>query len=404
MTYSHPQARHDLESLAPLSPTRKAQLELHLAACPTCRAYHEEFLALDTALGELLTGNLPPVTYTPAENQAFSTEIQHAAHAFRPLFAIPEWLNSLAWGTALALLMAGMAWILSNTRLEEKPPVEQPPSLTLALNAPPGEALTLPGNGSPANQIAFSPDGTHLAAAYDDGHVTLYQTADQTIALTLDADPQGVNSLLYAPNGLLFTLGKNNGTLKVWQPADGTLIQTLSGLKGNPQRIGLSLTGGIQFLRQPNQLLLNTAPTVKIPWALTRGQTTTPIILPALAGEVTATTLSPDGIILATGSKSGSIYFWQITLENGQRVGVPLRALKGHTAPLTALAFHPSGDWLVSAASDGTVSVWRVDDGKRLYTLLNAGSTPLSLAFSSDGSALAASREDGMVYLWRAGE
>lgn len=402
MTYSHAQARHDIESLAPLNSTRRGLLETHLAACPDCRAYHEEFLTLDKSLGELFTNQLPAVEYTPAENQAFSAEIKHASRAFRPLITIPDWLNSLAWGTALALVMAGMAWILSNTRLEEKPPIEQPPSLTLALNAPPGEGLTLPGNGSPANQVAFSPDGSHLAAAYDDGRVIVYQTSDQAIALTLDADSLGVSSLLYAPNSLLFTLGKGNGTLKVWQPTDGTLLQTLTGLDGNPQRVGLSTTGSIQFLRQPNELLLATAPTVKIPWALTRGQTATPIVLPALAGEVVATTLSPDGNILVTGSKSGSIYFWQITIENGQRVGVPLRVLKGHTAPLTTVAFHPSGAWLVSAATDGTVYVWRVDDGKLLYTLLDAGSTTLSLAFSSDGASLAASRKDGTVYLWRA--
>lgn len=404
MTYSHAQARHDLASLAPLTPSRQAQLNAHLAACFTCRAYQEEFLALDQSLEGLFTAHVPTIEYTSTENQAFAADVKTAARALRPIFQIPQWLNSLAWGAALALVMAGMAWLLANTRFEEKPPAEQPASLTLTFDSPPSEPFTFPGEGFPANQVAISPDGSILAAAYDNGQVRLYQTADQQITLTLDADPQGVSSLLFTPNGLLFTLGKGNGTLKVWQPASGTLLQTLTGLSGNPQRVGISLAGGIQFLRRPNELLLTTAPVVKIPWARSRGQPGTPIILPALAGEVTATTLSPDGSLLATGSQSGSIYFWQVTVENGQRVGTPLRALKGHSAPLTTLAFHPSGDWLVSAATDGTIYVWRVNDGKQLFPLLNAGSNTISLAFSPDGSALAASRKDGTVYLWRANE
>lgn len=403
LRYTHAHARRDLEMHADghLPAARQSALETHLAACPDCRAYQEEYLTLEKSLGQSLNDlfqtHLPPIEYTPAENQTFAAEVKETAHALRPL-QIPQWLNSLAWATGLALIMAGMAWILSNTRLEDRPPLEESPALTLSLHAPPGEQFTLPGNGTPANEVAFSPDGTLLATAYDDGHVTLYQTADQQLSLTFTADPQGINSLTFAPNGLLLTLGKNNGTLHVWQ-TDGTPLQTLTDLPGNPQRVGISATGEIQFLRRPNELL----PTVQPAWRTPRGEPT-PILLPPLAGEVVATTLSPDGTLLVTGSKTGSIYFWQITVEDGQRVGTPLRVLKGHTAPLTALAFHPSGEWLVSASQDGMIYVWRVEDGKQLYTLLDTPSIPLSLAFSPDGSALAASLENGLVYLWRGGE
>ncbi len=398
--YSHAQARRDIEMQADnrLPASRQPALEDHLATCPDCRAYRQEFLTLEKSLSDLFH-TLPTVEYTPAENQAFAAEVKNTAAALRPRWQLPQWLNSLAWGTALALLMVGMAWLLSNTRLEDQPPIEDAPALTLSLEAPPGKQFTFPGNGAPANQVAFSPDGTLLAAAYDDGYVSLYKTTDQQLALTFDADPQGVSSLTFTSSGRLLTLGKNNATLSIWK-SDGTHLQTLTDISGNPQRVGISAAGTIQFLRHPNEFIA----TAQSPWLTPRGQKITPIILPPLAGEVVDATLSPDGNILATGSKSGSIYFWQITVENGQRVGTPLRVLKGHDGPITALAFHPSGTWLVSASSDGTIYVWTVENGNQLYTLLDTASAPLSLAFAPDGASLAASLQNGTVYLWRAGQ
>lgn len=399
--YTHAQARRDVEMQADnrLPASRHPALEDHLATCPDCRAYRQEFLTLEKSLGDLFHTTLPPIEYTPAENQAFAAEVKNTATALRPPWQVPQWLNSLAWGTALTLLMAGMAWILSNTRLEDQPPIEDAPALTLSLSAPPGEQFTFPGNGTPANEVAFSLDSTLLAAAYDDGQISLYQTADQHLTLTFPADPQGVRSLTFASGGRLLTLGKNNATLNIWT-SDGTHLQTLTDISGNPQRVGISANSTIQFLRHPNEFIA----TAQSPWLTPYGQKATPIILPALAGEVVAATLSPDGNLLATGSKSGSIYFWQITVENGQRVGTPLRVLKGHDGPITALAFHPSGTWLVSASSDGTLYVWNVENGSQLYTLLETSSAPLSLAFAPDGSSLAASLQNGTVYLWRAGE
>ncbi|GAB4579968.1 MAG: hypothetical protein Fur0022_27070 [Anaerolineales bacterium] len=394
--YSHAQARRDIELQADglLPSARQAHLETHLAACPDCRTYQQALFTLEKSLGELFQTHLPSVEYTHSENQVFAADVKASAHALRPLLQIPQWFNSLAWGVTLTLLMAGMAWVLANTRLEDRPP-DTSLSLAITLDTPPGTYSTIPGD-APVNQVAFSPDSQLLGAAYNNGQVILWQTATQETYLTLEADPQRVSSLTFSSRDRLFTLG--NGTLKVWQA--GQLLQTITDIPGNPYRVGISATGAIQFLRHPNEFFLQTATS---PWITPRGQAATPIILPTLAGEVVTASLSPDGNILATGSTSGNLYFWQISLENGQRQGTPLRMFKGHTAPITALVFHPHGDWIVSAAADG-VFVWQASDGKLLYRLLEGESGVVSLAFAPNGSALAAALESGMIYLWLAEE
>ena len=403
--YSHTQARLDIEMDLDglLSPGQQEILHTHLLTCVECRAYYEEFISLEKTLGEIFKASLPEVEYSRAETQQFSREVK-ARYARRPHFNSLQWANSLAWVGAVALMMVGLAWILSNTRLENIPPIESPPSVALSLETPPGIRLTLPGNGQPVNQVAYSTDDRLLAAATDNGQVILWQVADGAQWLTINTGQPGVSSVIFSGGVHLLVLGKENGVLQVWQVSTGQLLQTISNIPGKPHLMGLSATGEIQFLRQPNEFIINTAPSVKVPWATRRGIALTPIILPGLAGEVVTASVSPDGNILATGSKSGVIHFWQITVKNGKREGTLLFALQGHTGPITNLAFQPDGQYLASASEDGTLRVWRVTDGVALYTLTEQTSSIQSIAFSPNGSSLAAALKDGTVYLWMAEE
>lgn len=40
-----------------------------------------------------------------------------------------------------------------------------------------------------------------------------------------------------------------------------------------------------------------------------------------------------------------------------------------HTAPVTSLSFHPSGNWLLSSSADGTLKILDILEGRLCYTL-----------------------------------
>jgi WD40 repeat protein len=89
-------------------------------------------------------------------------------------------------------------------------------------------------------------------------------------------------------------------------------------------------------------------------WLVDRG--TGELLVPPLhqGDGVSGATFSPDGKIIATGGKGGSLMLWDAA--TGRRLGPALQ----HPAEVTAAAFHPSGTWLATGCVDGIIRFWDV--------------------------------------------
>jgi len=115
----------------------------------------------------------------------------------------------------------------------------------------------------------------------------------------------------------------------------------------------------------------------------------------AVTSEIYDASPSPDGKLVAAGTKNGAIHLWD-TQNNWT-----MRSLSGHDGPVVRVAFAPDALTLFSAGDDGTVRVWEIESGQA--EKLSAGNKALNdLALSADGSTLAAIGEDGLVQVWNA--
>ena len=75
--------------------------------------------------------------------------------------------------------------------------------------------------------------------------------------------------------------------------------------------------------------------------------------------------------------------------------------LSGHQASLQALAFSPDGRLLATGSKDTTVKIWEVATGRELQTLFGAAGEVTSVAFSRpDGAHLAVASGDGVVRVY----
>lgn len=72
--------------------------------------------------------------------------------------------------------------------------------------------------------------------------------------------------------------------------------------------------------------------------------------------------------------------------------------LEGHDGPVNAFAVTPRGDYIATASADGTVRLWRTEDGQCLRTFTEHEAAAVThVVISDDGSILASGAEDGTV-------
>jgi len=112
---------------------------------------------------------------------------------------------------------------------------------------------------------------------------------------------------------------------------------------------------------------------------------------------ISSVRFSPDGASVATGSWSSMVQVWPVA-------GGTAATLRGHTAQVDAVAWHPSATLkeqtlqLASCGRDGKVILW--DGAKSVGELPNAGGRVADLAFHPCGKLLALAVEDHSWRLW----
>jgi WD40 repeat protein len=113
-------------------------------------------------------------------------------------------------------------------------------------------------------------------------------------------------------------------------------------------------------------------------------------------GEVTDAAFSPDGQILASGGQDSTVILWDVATRR------PLApTLKGHSDKIESVAFSPDGQMLASGGQDATIILWDVATHQPLgLPLTGHGRTVSSVAFSRDGKTLASGSHDGTIMLW----
>jgi WD40 repeat protein len=88
--------------------------------------------------------------------------------------------------------------------------------------------LTLKESGTVANWgVAFSPDGTHVAAASYDDQLRIWEV-DGTLRQAIKADSRGLTRVAFSPDGQTIATGGLDATIKLWN-LDGSLQNTLVG-------------------------------------------------------------------------------------------------------------------------------------------------------------------------------
>jgi WD40 repeat protein/serine/threonine protein kinase len=114
-------------------------------------------------------------------------------------------------------------------------------------------------------------------------------------------------------------------------------------------------------------------------------------------GGITAVAFAPDGQRLVTGGTDGTARVWDAA------TGRQLFCLSDHRSRITAVAFAPDGQWLVTGSTDGTARVWDAAAGRKIRVLQGKNTGPVwAVAVSPDGKRVVTGSEDGKARVWDA--
>ncbi len=241
---------------------------------------------------------------------------------------------------------------------------------------------------------AYSPDGTRLATASNEGREVFVHDATSSglfgKIIVKVHHPGHVRALGFSPDGNSLVTGSEDKAARLWDVATGKpqgeplkhSVPVYAVAFGAGGRV--VVTGGHDQATRKGEIKL---------WdAATREPLGQPL---EGVGPLRAIALSPDGKVVVTGDRDGLARRWDVA---GRRELTP--PLK-HADEVVAVVFSPDGKRVLTASQDRTARLWDVETGKPAGPPLRHHGPVLSVAFSPDGKR-AITASDLAAYLWEA--
>jgi WD40 repeat protein len=265
-----------------------------------------------------------------------------------------------------------------------------------------GERVTYRAGGGPVRAVAFSPDGSRVAAAGNDRAVWVWDAASGKELRTLPGHADWVTALAFSPDGRLLASAGADRVVKLWDAASGRLRATLRGHSVPVSALAFSpdgktlASGGARVVPSsfdPASRFGGTGPgEVKLWDVAAAKEAGTPA---GPTAGVFCLAFAPDGNTVAAACQDQVVRLWDV--DTGKQREVPFR---GHEGPVFAVAFAPQGKLLATAGADQAVRLWDLTTGRPWATFAGHRGPVFALAFAPGGLTLASAGADHTARLW----
>ena len=251
---------------------------------------------------------------------------------------------------------------------------------------------TLRGCAGQVQALAWSPEGTQIAAAGGEpgasGEVVLFDAQTGQSIRSFVGHTEVVYAISWRPNSREFATGSLDKTVRVWNADTGVCTQTL---KDHADAVfGVAYRPDGQYLASGSAdrsvKIFDTKSWHRI------------AVLTAHQDTVTHVAFSLDGALLATCGTDKQLKVWKFGIDPGKMEN-PLRSV-GEGDTINSCAFSADGKLLVLGTSNHIVKVYSQDGSSQKREFKEPVDWVYSVAISADSQTIAAGTQDGQVYLW----
>jgi WD40 repeat protein len=286
------------------------------------------------------------------------------------------------------------------------------------------------------SNLSPTADGKMVLLAAGDQRLWLIDLATGAPIRSLAGHTGGINAVQVAGNNSMAFSGGIDGTVRMWDLETGRCMRTFTGhttsvnsLAYCAKEMRLASSEG-----QPLGAWLiasgSSDQSARV-WLATEGLQPSYIIMhprsskeiQELSSQIEAELKTADEL-LASGDDAGArqiiaqlrsnpeyqqnqrlLGYWDRIGKRGVRAGVTsgwlAQSFRAHTARINCIALSSDGNFAFTASDDKTLSLWKIQDGSCLKTLIGHEDGVNTVAVSGDG-LVASGSSDGSLRLWKA--
>jgi WD40 repeat protein/mono/diheme cytochrome c family protein len=247
-----------------------------------------------------------------------------------------------------------------------------------------GEIDPLEAQSSPANAVAFSPDGRLAAIASADKSVRIWDVEGGRDLRRCIGHTASVWSVAFSSDGTRILSGSKDGTVRLW---DVETARELKRMEGHDD-----LVTAVAFSPDGRRALSLSFDQEAILWDLDRGETISTFHGSGIGRYLNAVAFAPNG-------ERALVCADRNVLVIDAATGKVIHTLTGHTAPVVSAVFSADGEHILSGGDDRTLRLWDAN-GKLLRTMTGHDSWVKCVVLSPDGKRALSGSTDATVRLW----
>ena len=247
--------------------------------------------------------------------------------------------------------------------------------------------------------VAWSPEGARIASGYNaekqergamqvwsmPSGKLLFATTPHTSFWTAQSDISA-NTLAWSPDGTRLAAGTGERKVEVWDTRSWKIIATYKGHTGPVLAVAWSPDG--------RQIASTSSDDAVHIWEAMSGKNIN--IFYKHASVVSSLAWSPNGQRIASASHDRTVQVWNAL------TGTTLLTYNKHEDRVHAVSWSPDGLRIVSGGRDGKAQVWDAGKGTQLFTYGNHTGSINALKWSLDSKMVASASDDKTVHIWRA--